>query len=86
MKNFVAKKTISRIGKERSEGEDIPITKKELRHFLHNRREVNDFMWDVDAPFNVDIMAKPYPTRYQLDTNWILLDLLLLHHKEKGGS
>ena len=47
-----------------SDGEDTPITKRKLRHFLQNRKEVSDFMWDMDLPFNVEIMAKPYPSGY----------------------
>ena len=42
-----------------------PSPKKELRRFLQNRREVNDFMWDVDPPFSTTITAKPYPPGYQ---------------------
>ena len=48
MKDFTAEKIVNKGNREGSDGEDTFITKKELRSFLQNRREVNNFMWDVD--------------------------------------
>ena len=65
VKDLSAKKTVAEEEGGKSDGEDTPITKKELRRFLQNRREVSDFMWDVDPPFSMTIAAKPYPPGYQ---------------------
>ena len=65
MKGLVAKRIVNGRKGARSDNEDAPITKRELKHFLHNKKEVSDFMWDIDPLVNVEIMAKPYLTRYQ---------------------
>ena len=44
VKDFVVKKSVNRASKGENNGEDTLITKKELRCFLQNRREVSDFM------------------------------------------
>ena len=44
MKDLVAKKAASRTNEGESDGEDTPITKKELRCLLQNRREFSDFI------------------------------------------
>ena len=44
VKDLVVKKAINGGKGERSDSEDTLITKKELRSFFQNRREVSDFM------------------------------------------
>ena len=64
MKDLVAKRAANGGKGARSDNEEAPITKRELKHFLQNGREVSNFMWDVDPPVNGEIIAKLYPTRY----------------------
>lgn len=74
MKGLVAKKAINRGKRARSDNEYALITKEELKHFLQNRREVSDIMWDVDPPINVEIMVKPT----QLGINLLLSENLMV--------
>ena len=59
VKALAAKKVSERAEKERSDNEYAPITKRELKHILQNKREVNDLMWDLDPTFDTRIIAKP---------------------------
>ena len=47
------------------EGEDAVVTKKELKRLLQNRKEMSDFVWELDPPFDENVAAKPYPVGYQ---------------------
>lgn len=65
VKDLSIEKTVVEEEGGKSDVEDTPITKKVLRRFLQNRREVSEFLWDVDPPFSMTIATKPYPPGYQ---------------------
>ena len=63
---MTAKKADKGIEKEKRDDKDTPITKKELKHILQNKKVVSDFLWDLDLPFDAGIIARLYLPGYQL--------------------
>ncbi|RYQ92888.1 hypothetical protein Ahy_B09g099130 [Arachis hypogaea] len=50
------------------EDENTPITRRELAHILKGKGEASEPTWEISAPFEHHILAKPYPKGYQPPT------------------